>query len=972
MSTTFPLYQLGSNYFFKVPVIQSNGLVTKQIHNIVLCDTSGSMGSYWAKVANGWNFIVNSIDGTFSILLFDNTVKPISGKTLPLTQPYSGGTNIISALEGLKKEIYKYINYDLVRIYMITDGADTENYDFKNVFQNTIKTVPKPYNACEFYVMGLTESFPVFISQTIRANLHNGSSSIPNLFWSQECTQEEIVNEFANINKYNKSLCEITMEFLGYPDPYSEPTNKFYSNDWVLLKELPDKLHFTFENTAYSLELTPNPKFDVLIELFQQWVGLIQGLSIKTTGDYSPVVEKAVILKECMESMYNTYIKILPVATKSMTLGERIRNKEIKTKTLQYYSLLKIVKDIGSGVRLSFMSNIELAKQLKGIHLTKFSERNYKLRAHTEEDFEKDKAEFIKELEGIQETIKDLESSEYCVITLDNTLEIIRAPDFIETLTNCKDKVEFLQNFGITGHGVLLNLTDASSINPWVTQIKQVGVHCSTLSTTALEDMIGHDALNTELTKQEQDSCVVAIKVGDGDAEKLNAVIPLFNKKIAQVIAPIVQTNLFQLICTYSIQKSPMTINFNAHLGALSGLLGYLLTLSDSEWVQSTIEKIKWTTLIYSQRKFLSQFIDTIWNNPELALITEKPDSEIKCESITKALLMILISSDGKTPEQIQNTLFHVWKEYIGRVIGNNNNVSSWFELRGDEHFDLKVDFPDFNSVYSHGYSISEIKNSIVKSIKSHKLTRPDNVSVIVDKIKLTKQFNGGSVGNLTFKGLSVFTSSLGYTVQDEDLFRFITHTLIHTSSDARAEHTVLSYEESKDWIINELLGLKINELREAKIKEYQELATKRYFEIFESEHENIVIVMNKQQIISEAIDKGINVSEETFDSVYKINPNNMLLQNACMFKQCPYYLCPRKDFSSHMERIKADHNYIQSFHRTIFEFKDKPVNTIITNLSNGVARPTKYKNVPINSKITLEVEQEIELNKNAYQTIYN
>lgn len=970
MSTIFPLYQLGPNYFFKVPVIQSSGLINKQIHNILLCDTSGSMGSYWTKVASGWNSIVDSIDGTFSILLFDNTVKPISGKTLPLAQPYRGGTNIIKALEGLGKEISKYKNYDLVRIYMITDGADTDNQDFENVFNNTIKKIVKPYNACEFYVVGLTGNFPVFISQSVRANLHNGSNSIPNLFWSQDCTQEEISNEFFNINKYNKSLCEITIDFAGFSSPYSDPTNKFYSNDWVLLKELPPKLDFTFENTVYSLELNPNPKFDVLIELFQQWVGLIQGLSIKSTGDYAPVVTKTIILKECMESMYETYVKTLPVVSKSMTLGERIRNKEIKTKTLQYYSLLKIVKDIGSGVRLSFMSNIELAKQLKGVHLTKFSEKNYKLRAHTEEDFEKDKAEFIQVLGTIQEAIKDVESSEHCVITLDNTLEIIRAPDFIETLTNCKDKVEFLQNFGITGNGVLLNLTDASSINPWVTQIKEVGVHCSTLSTTALEDMIGQDDSTIVLTQQEKDSCVVAIKTGDGNAEKLNAVIPLFNKKIAQAIAPIVKTNLFQLICTYSIQKSPMTINFNAHLGALSGLLGYLLSQPNSEWRTSTVQKIKWTASIYSERKFLSLFIDTIWSNPELALITEKPGSEIKCESITKALLMILISAKDKTPEQIQSILFHVWKEYVGRVIGNSNQVKEWFELENDEEFDSEVEFPDFDSIYSHGYTVSETKNEITKAIKNHKLARPESINVQLDKVKLTKQFNGGSVGNLTFKGLNTFTSSAGYKVSDEDLFRFVTHCIIHTSSVDRAEHPVLGYEESKDWVINELLGLKINALREAKIAEYKVKASNQYFEIFASEHLT-VLPMNKSNIIQEAIAKGIDVSEETFDSIYTFNPNNMLLQNACMSKECPYYLCARKDFSSHIERMKADPDFIQSFHRTVFEFKDKSVNTIISKLAKGESRPIKYNNVPITSKITMELEQDVELNKDIYQTIY-
>ena len=556
------------------------------------------------------------------------------------------------------------------------------------------------------------------------------------------------------------------------------------------------------------------------------------------------------------------------------------------------------------------------------------------------------------------------------MITLDNTLEIIRAPDFIETLSNCKDKVEFLQNFGITGNGVLLNLTDASSINPWVTQIKEVGVHCSTLSTTALEDMIGLDDENV-LTQQEKDSAVVAIKTGGGESEKLNAVIPLFNKKIAQAIGPIVRTNLFQLICTYSIQKSPMTINFNAHLGALSGLLGHLLSQPTSEWRETTVNKIKWTAEIYSERKFLAKFIETLWSDPAQALITEKPDCEIKCESITKALLMILISAQDKTPEQIQLTLFHLWKEYIGRVIGTNNNVKEWFGLENDEEFNSEVEFPDFESVYTHGYTISETKNEIVRAIKNHKLTRPESIEVKLDKTKLSKQFNGGSVGNLSFKGLNVFTKSTGYNVSDEDLFRFVTHCIIYQGSIARGENPVLDFEKSKDWVINELLGLKINALREAKISEYKAKASKKYMEIYTPNHQTVV-AMSKTDIIQEAAEKGINVSEETFDSIYEFNPNNMLLKNACMCKSCPYYLQPRKDVSSHLESMKSDPTFIQSLHRTIFEFKDNPVNSIISKLAKGEARPPKYKNVPINTKITLEVEQDIKINRDIYQSIYN
>jgi hypothetical protein len=151
---SFTINQLSDNYFFKVPEITQEQIVPKSVHNILLCDTSGSMGSYWAKVANGWNSLVEKLDGTVSIILFENKAFRYAGKTLPLYQPHSGGTNIIAGLEELEKEIKKNASKDLVRVFFITDGADSSQNTFETRFNQTMKKYHKPTNQVEFYVMG--------------------------------------------------------------------------------------------------------------------------------------------------------------------------------------------------------------------------------------------------------------------------------------------------------------------------------------------------------------------------------------------------------------------------------------------------------------------------------------------------------------------------------------------------------------------------------------------------------------------------------------------------------------------------------------------------------------------------------------------------------------------------------------------------------------------------------------------------
>lgn len=979
--SSFVISQLTQDYFFKVPEITQEQIVQKNVHNILLCDSSGSMGSYWAKVATGWNKLVEKLDGSVSIILFSDNACSYAGKTLPMHMPQSGGTNIIKGLEELEKEIKVYKNHDLIRVYFITDGSDSNSSTFQSRFDKTMGKYYKPINQVEFFVLGLTGNFPVFISQTIRANIHTGRVTIPNLFWSQVCSEQEIMDEFVNIGKQNKSISKVALPSDGILSPFSTPTNLFYTGDWVLIEKknlgtiIPN--WFECEGNIHQLEVNSNPTFDNLLEMFAQWVGLLQTSAIKLSKETNSIKLQAEKTNQKMEQLYQDFISSIPILNGMKTFTERIANKQIKTKTYQYQSYLKISTDLASGVKLQFMDNVELAKQLKGVYIGKYSEKAFQLRSHTDEDFEADKQAFINVLENTLPLLQDIISEEHCVITLDNTLDIIRSDGFIDTLKNTTSKIDFLQNIGITGNGVLLNITDASTMNPWVTQIKNVATHCAILSTTALEKLIDNPPPNAQLTQYDKDNCVVAIQTGGGDLEKINCVIPLFEKKVADVMGPIIRSNLFQLICTYSIQKSPFTLNHNAHLGALSGLLGYLLTQPKSEWREKTVNKIRSTTSVYLGRERLKKFIEILWTNPARAVVTEIPDEEIKCESITKLLLMILVSAKDKTSEEIAEVMCHVWKEYIGRIIGNKNQVSEWFDLVNPEVLQVQTDtvFPDFDSVYAHGYTVMETKKAIEKVIRTIKFEHPDCLDVKLDSDKLKNEFNGGSVGNLSLKGLKVFTNSIGYEITDENIFQYIVHGLKHSGSADRM-NLVDSYTDSKEWVINELMGLKVAKLREQLINDYKSKASDRYFDLFVQEHQTTSILpMRSDTILVEAIGLGINVNKQTFDSVYKFNPDNKLLLNACMSKECPYYLHPRADFSAHVERMKSDPNFIHSFHRTVYACKNKPINQIINSIASGQFRPNQYTGQPIQISKKILVQKysgDVEINKDIYMSIYN
>jgi hypothetical protein len=184
----------------------------------------------------------------------------------------------------------------------------------------------------------------------------------------------------------------------------------------------------------------------------------------------------------------------------------------------------------------------------------------------------------------------------------------------------------------------------------------------------------------------------------------------------------------------------------------------------------------------------------------------------------------------------------------------------------------------------------------------------------------------------------------------------------------------VSTYQESREWVINELIGLKVSKLREQVIADYKTKASERYFESFAQEHQTI-LPMDIEAMIGEANRVGIDVNVSTFDSVYILNHDNKLLSNACMSKECPYYLHPRTDFSSHIERLKANPEFIHSFHRTVYACRNKPINQIIEHIAKGACRPDKYLCEPIQISKKILVEKysgDVEINKDIYMGIYS
>ena len=100
------------------------------------------------------------------------------------------------------------------------------------------------------------------------------------------------------------------------------------------------------------------------------------------------------------------------------------------------------------------------------------------------------------------------------------------------------------------------------------------------------------------------------------------------------------------------------------------------------------------------------------------------------------------------------------------------------------------------------------------------------------------------------------------------------------------------------------------------------------------------------------------------------MNENNQLLHNSCMSKECQYYLIPRNDFSTHIERLKTvNPEFIHAYHKTIYHNRKSSINQIIEDIVVG--KETRG-DIKYSRNMVLRKTDDIELNRDIYNAIYD
>lgn len=920
--------------------------------NIFMGDVSGSMSSFWPSVVKGWNtHIKPNLVGRTAIMTFGSVVTTKrSGSTsncYEVTQKDFDGacTDLTGALQAIVEEVYK-CKEQFVNVFFITDGGHNQTQCQP---ADAIEKMRAPAGkVCDVYVLGAGNGFPVQISLSIRSRLHNGRSNLPTIFWAKKEYSDDMDQQMKDIASYlgqAGSSNTIKLNIPGKLLPFNSTKDSFHLNEYVYFDEAPENIQdITVEIGKRKGKLHLEPKnADVnlyLNHVFRQWNGiLIQIHSKKETipADIVPF----------MERLFGTALDEIKGKT-ATSIRSRLASKEFKGYEVNFQTLKNTINNILTNEHYS--NDLELAENILSTTVTanKYAEKSLRLKGHTGEEFDKDLEEFKNVLKQEKPNLMklDVTSEDCCRVTLTSTISDLKDEDLNDLLE--LNKYDFLKNFTISGIPIFSPLRDSAMLNPWIYSIRRILKSPYTIvSQVVLESMTTANPYSVDAQNK-------GVKLqGDDDETCFNAIIPVFPPNVARQMRNIMKTKIYAMCCTFAILKNPHIIDYNIHMAALGIVWARILFENPDkprpEHVEYRVKCIEATAAQYSDRPSFAKYRQLLKENTSQALMTESTveidGKTLKCESLVKPMFILHMAVLAKHISEnalIKTIVKTILMEYIGRCLSNNvKRDDSAKKTTHSDYFtdsltdqnkkstDMKTYIEETKTKLSGTtgnllevfYYEEQCKKAAKKAAKDvielHYTELINNIPIKVNKRKVNQLRNVSACGDVSWTTLKIFAKEVGLSesdvedlFSDENVFLYVAHGFKYTNSRDRLEKPLPDYNTCLEEITKKVK----EESSKDGIKLFSEQLTQKmvnfWLSAYTEAHAGVVVPLTKSQIIQEAKTKGIVVTEETFDQVYKrYRPAVGLMGNACQSRSCPWFLQPKKNYNEHAstERRSAD-----------------------------------------------------------------
>lgn len=379
---------------------------------------------------------------------------------------------------------------------------------------------------------------------------------------------------------------------------------------------------------------------------------------------------------------------------------------------------------------------------------------------------------------------------------------------------------------------------------------------------------------------------------GNNEFEVVNAVLPLFDEK-DQDLKPFITSKIYSILMTFNVMQNADTCFENSYLALLSNTLMYLMTQNDSEWRNELIDKVfKTIQITYSKSKGFQKYCEQLLTNPRIAVVTEHPDLENKCEDLSKALLMFFyLVRDGKITEESQKVeiLNAIFADIYGRFYPSDQIINLFFSLNNKDILktidftpyiqQVKAKFPNLIKYYTP----FELKGEITKEVMALdlKLNIDFEVEINLDKLWFVKE--GKFSIDAQKKIYSFFLP--GKEVDPRMQWVWIYHASLFRNS----------YERNKTDMVTDYKAVydKIKQLKQTEILQDNPIFELVWKDLFE-QYKMIMIDLHQQQYIlpmNQNVLQQICTQKALKIENYKFNSVSNLLKNACMSTKCPFYM---------------------------------------------------------------------------------
>ncbi|XP_042877980.1 uncharacterized protein LOC122257025 isoform X2 [Penaeus japonicus] len=955
--------------------------------NILMADVSGSMTSYWSSVVSGWNTYVSpKLKGTTEIYVFGSLVKHRrTGNTLMNQDFSSGQTDLTTALQTIVNNVYK-CRQKYVKVFLITDGDHNQTDESPEGVISQMK-VPQG-KVCDVYLLGAGTEFPVEYSINIRSRLHNGSANLPTIFWAKSPYDVEDQMEAIGMTLASQNERSLTLSVPGWKLPGDASMQKFHVLEWVYFPEDPEKhesLKVLYNNCKGQLAAERSTvTTQILTEVFRQW----NSVAIQNHNTEKRIPSD---LLPFMERLFNTSLEL---GTEGHSVAARLARISIKTAEVEFRTNMNKIKDILTTEK--YRDGLKLAENILSTTVSagKYQAKSLQLKGHSDADYEKDSQEFKKVYATKEAELKALTVTpeECCRITMASTISDLQDDDFLQLLD--LNKYDFLKQFTMSGIPVFSPTRDAVSLNPWSYNIQRIlKSPYTTMSQVALESYASNQAPGA----RHKD---VKLK-DDDDNTHFNAVIPVFSPEAAKVMEPLVQTRLYTMCATFAILKNPYIIEFNVHMAALATCWVRILyehpEVPRPEYIRSREESIIATASLYMKRKGYVNYCKLLKEDTPQALMTESTvkinDRSVKCESLIKPMFMLHLIKQNEDLDmgEVAKIVKLILLEFVGRNMSHVNSSKKedtpftdfFVEVLKDEDkkkewlqkyvqatrtkMSNSGDFP-----LSKFYRLEEVQKAARKETKMQIRALRENLAppIQIDTEKVERLYSVSLAGAVSWRTLKTFAKEMGLSKEvieelfgEKSVLLYVQHALRHKSSRERLSAKLDSYEDAFSYVMKQVEKESFSGLAGALEDELVNFLQKSWLTEYMAAHSAVVKPMTREQILAEAAARGIEVTDATFDQVYrKYRPHLGLLTNACQCPSCPFFLQPNKRYNQHaiVERWTAT-LFPHGLHQVTYNCREEGIQKVISEFQNGSHRKHKGQGEPVPREAIAPLVQDME-----------